>query len=127
MRNELQLRDLERFVFAAFAKRFAEGLTGRFEELFCYQWSLSECKQAFGFSLDDYLYFGGYPGAAPLISDEARWLDYMKNSIIAPSVMKDVIAMDKVTKPALMDALFTLGSSYSAQEISFREIAWPAG
>ncbi len=122
-RNELQLHViLSGSSSLLLQKGLREGLTGRFEELFCYQWSLSECKQAFGFSLDDYLYFGGYPGAAPLISDEARWLDYMKNSIIAPSVMKDVIAMDKVTKPALMDALFTLGSSYSAQEISFRKL-----
>jgi hypothetical protein len=28
---------------------------------------------AFGWDLDRYLFFGGYPGAAPLVEDEDRW------------------------------------------------------
>ncbi len=103
-------------------KGLIEGLTGRFEELKCYQWDFDECVRAFGFSLDDYLYFGGYPGAAPLINDEDRWLDYMTSSIIAPSIFKDVISLDKITKPALMEALFTLGTAYSGQEVSYRKL-----
>lgn len=99
-----------------------EALTGRFEVIPCLQWDYAECREAFGFTLDDYLYFGGYPGAAPLKSDKGRWLDYLQNSIIAPSVFKDVIALDRVTKPALMEALFTLGSAYSGQEISYRKL-----
>lgn len=103
-------------------KGLIEGLTGRFEELKCYQWDFDECMQAFGFSLEDYLYFGGYPGAAPLVSDESRWLDYMTSSIIAPSIFKDVISLGKVTKPVLMEALFTLGTAYSGQEVSYRKL-----
>lgn len=103
-------------------KGLREALTGRFEIIPCLQWDYLECAQAFGFTLDDYLYFGGYPGAAPLKSDKNRWLDYLQNSIIAPSVYKDVISLDRVTKPALMEALFTLGSAYSGQEISYRKL-----
>ncbi len=64
----------------------------------------------------------GYPGAASLKGDKERWLDYMQGSIIAPSVLKDVVALDRVTKPALMEALFALGSAYSAQEVSYRKL-----
>lgn len=103
-------------------KGLREGLTGRFEVIPCLQWNFDECADAFGFTLDEYLYFGGYPGAAPLKNDKDRWLDYVQNSIIAPSVFKDVISLDRVTKPALMDALFTLGSAYSGQEVSYRKL-----
>lgn len=99
-----------------------EALTGRFEVIPCQQWELSECKEAFGFTLDDYLFFGGYPGAAELKDDPGRWLSYMQNSIIAPSVFRDVISLDRITKPALMDALFSLGCAYSGQEVSYRKL-----
>ena len=99
-----------------------EALTGRFELLPCQQWSYEECENAFGFSLDEYLFFGGYPGAAPLREDRFRWLDYMQDSIIAPSVLRDVISLDKVAKPALMEALFSLGCAYSGQEVSYRKM-----
>ena len=68
------------------------------------------------------LFFGGYPGAAPLREDRFRWLDYMQDSIIAPSVLRDVISLDKVAKPALMEALFSLGCAYSGQEVSYRKM-----
>ncbi len=103
-------------------KGLTEGLTGRFELLQCYQWDLRECQEAFGFTLEDYLYFGGYPGAASFAGDKERWIDYMQQSVIAPSVLKDVVALDRVTKPALMEALFTLGAAYSGQEMSYRKL-----
>ena len=103
-------------------KGLQEALTGRFELHFCEQWDYSECKAVFGYSLDEYLYFGGYPGAAPLITDNQRWLNYMHNSIIAPSLTKDVIALENIHKPAVMQALFTLGAAYSGQEISYRKL-----
>lgn len=99
-----------------------EALTGRFEIIPCQQWEFPECEDAFGFSLNDFLFFGGYPGAAALKDDFFRWLDYMHDSIIAPSVLRDVIALDRITKPALMEALFSLGCAYSGQEISYRKL-----
>lgn len=103
-------------------KGLREALTGRFELHHCEQWDFEECRNAFGYSLDEYLYFGGYPGAAPLINDKERWLSYISESIIDPSISKDVIALDRVTKPALMSALFFLGAAYSGQEISYRKL-----
>lgn len=103
-------------------KGLIESLTGRFEVIRSTHWNFSECHTAFGYSLDEFLLFGGYPGAAPLINDEMRWLDYMNNAIIEPSISKDVIALDEVRKPALMERLFYLGAPYSAQELSYRKM-----
>jgi uncharacterized protein len=48
------------------ARGLTESLAGRFELLHLPHWSYAEMRAAFGWSLDEYLYFGGYPGAAPL-------------------------------------------------------------
>jgi predicted AAA+ superfamily ATPase len=103
-------------------KGLREALTGRFELLFCLQWDYLECHEAFGMTLDEYLFFGGYPGSLELRNDRGRWLQYMTNSIIGPSILKDVISMERITKPALMEALFSLGSAYSANEVSYRKL-----
>ncbi|MCI1665941.1 MAG: ATP-binding protein [Atopobiaceae bacterium] len=103
-------------------KGLTEGLTGRFELISCNQWDYPECRDAFGYTLDDYLFFGGYPGAASLRGDEGRWLGYMTNSVIAPSVTRDVVSLEAVHKPAVMERLFSLGAAYSAQELSYRKI-----
>ena len=103
-------------------KGLAESLMGRFEILYSPHWSYAECKEAFGYSLDDFLFFGGYPGAATLIKDETRWARYMSASIIEPTISLDVLMLEEVRKPALLRALFMLGSGYSAQELSFTKI-----
>ncbi len=100
----------------------AESLTGRFELIRCPHWSLSECEAAFGYGLDDYLMYGGYPGSAQFKDDDARWLDYMVDSVIEPSISKDVIALESIHKPALMRRLFYFGAPYSAQELSYRKM-----
>lgn len=99
-----------------------ESLTGRYEVIPFSHWSFGECKEAFDYSLDDYLYFGGYPGPAVLRNDRSRWLSYMNNSIIEPTLARDVLYLEEVRKPALMRALFSLGCAYSGQELSFRKI-----
>lgn len=104
-------------------KGLKEGLTGRFEVIRSTHWDYKECNEAFGYTLDEFLFFGGYPGSAPLRKNKDRWLEYMNDSIIDPSISRDVISMDEVRKPALMQRLFRLGASYSAQELSYRKIA----
>lgn len=100
----------------------AEALTGRYEIIRCTHWSLAECERAFGYDLDGFLMHGGYPGGAALLPDEQRWLDYMNDAVIEPSIARDVISLDNVRKPALMRRLFYLGAPYSAQEISLRKL-----
>lgn len=99
-----------------------ESLAGRFELLRSTHWSLAEMSEAFGYSLDDYLMFGGYPGAAILKDDVDRWREYMRDSIVESTISRDVLQMEDVRKPALMRALFELGAQYSAQEISYRKL-----
>lgn len=103
-------------------KGLTEGLTGRFEVIRSTHWSFAECREAFGYTLDEFLHFGGYPGSAPLRQDQQRWLAYMNDSVIDPSIAKDVIALDAVRKPALMRKLFQIGAPYSGQELSYRKI-----
>ncbi|HAM15136.1 MAG TPA: ATPase [Eggerthellaceae bacterium] len=100
----------------------SESLAGRFELIRCTHWSYAECREAFGFSLDEFLYFGGYPGAASLIDDESRWASYITDSIIESSIAKDVLALEDVRNPALLRRLFYLGAPYSAQEVSYRKL-----
>ena len=103
-------------------KGLTESLTGRFEILYSPHWNFTECKEAFGYSLDDFLFFGGYPGAAALIKDENRWARYIGTSIVEPTISQDILMMDEVRKPALLRSLFMLGSGYSAQELSFTKM-----
>ena len=103
-------------------KGLAESLLGRFEVLYSPHWSYAECREAFDYSLEDFLFFGGYPGAALLKKNEERWARYMGMSIIEPTISQDILMMEEVRKPALLRALFMLGSNYSTQELSFTKI-----
>ncbi|MCL2067692.1 MAG: ATP-binding protein [Treponema sp.] len=103
-------------------KGLNESMAGRFEVLFCPHWNYKECKTAFKYKLDDFLFFGGYPGAAALKNDTERWARYMGSSIVEPVISRDILQMEAVRKPALLRSLFTLGASYSAQELSYTKI-----
>ncbi len=103
-------------------KGVREGLTGRFEMLRSTHWTYRECSEAFGYSLDDFLFFGGYPGAAAFKDDKRRWLDYINDAVIDPSISKDVVCLEEVRKPELMQRLFYIGAPYSAQELSYRKL-----
>ena len=100
-----------------------ESLAGRFEIIRVGHWSYTEMKAAFGFDLNQYIYFGGYPGAVELAGTWPprwrdylpRWREYVNTSLIAPAVERDVLAMTRVDKPALLARLFELGSAYSGQ------------
>jgi predicted AAA+ superfamily ATPase len=99
-----------------------ESLAGRFENLHVPHWSYAEMQAAFGFSLEQYLYFGGYPGAAPLIKDPQRWRRYLLDSLIETTIARDVLLMTRVDKPALLRRLFELGCRYSGQVLSYTKM-----
>lgn len=99
-------------------KGLSESLSGRFELLRMSHWTYQEMHDAFGLSLDQYIYFGGYPGSATFIGDEKRWRRYIKDSLVAPAIEKDVIGTAIIYKPALMSQLFNLGCSYSGELLS---------
>lgn len=103
-------------------KGLTESLAGRFELIRMPHWSLQEMRDAFGVSLDEYIYFGGYPGPAHMINDERRWRKYIKDSLVAPAIEKDVIMTSNIYKPALMKQLFEVGCSYSAEILSLTKM-----
>lgn len=99
-----------------------ESLAGRYELIEMEHWSYSEMREAFGMTIDQYIYYGGYPGAFSLIEDEKRWRKYMHDAIIEPAITKDVLITKRVMKPALLRQLFLLGCSYSGELLSFNKI-----
>ena len=99
-----------------------ESLAGRFETMYISHWSFSEMREAFGWNAEQFAWYGGFPGAASLISDESRWKSYVNNSLAETSISKDILMMSRVDKPALMRRLFDLGCSYSGQMLSFNKI-----
>ena len=99
-----------------------ESLAGRFELIRMPHWSYSEMREAFDFSLEEYIYYGGYPGAAPLIHSGTRWRRYVQDSIIAPAIDKDVFMTKKILKPALLRQLFEMGCGYSGELLSFNKM-----
>lgn len=103
-------------------KGLTESLAGRFETFYLGHWSFTEMQSAFGWSIEQYIYFGGYPGSALLINDEERWKSYIKDSLIETSISKDILMLTRVDKPALMKRLFELGCLYSGQILSYTKI-----
>jgi predicted AAA+ superfamily ATPase len=99
-----------------------ESLAGRFEMLPVGHWSFTEMHDAFGFTLDRYVFFGGYPGAAPLSGDPARWARYVKDALIETTLARDVLLLTRVDKPALLRQLFELGCRYSGQVLSYTKM-----
>jgi hypothetical protein len=105
-------------------KGMTESLAGRFEMIPITHWSYSEMKESFGWSIDEYLYFGGYPGAAPLANkeDSTRWTNYINDSLIEMTISRDILLMTQINKPVLLRRLFQLGSMYSGQILSYSKI-----
>lgn len=104
------------------AQGLTESLAGRFELLHLPHWSFAEMRAAFGFSLDQYLFYGGYPGAAPLARQPQRWARYIADSLIETSISRDVLLLTRVDKPALLRRLFELACRYSGQALSYTKM-----
>jgi len=102
----------------------SESLMGRFELLRMTHWSYSEMRDCFGFSLDQYVYFGGYPGPAPWVlqGNEHRWRDEVIHSLIEPNLVKDILALARIEKPAVLRQLFQLGCTYSGQIVALTKM-----
>ena len=103
-------------------KGLTESLDGRFELIRMTHWSYDEMHEAFGMSLDEYIYYGGYPGAVSLISDVERWQNYIGSAIVDATINKDILQNNIVMKPALLRQTFELGATYSSRELSLTKM-----
>jgi predicted AAA+ superfamily ATPase len=99
-----------------------ESLAGRFEIIPAPHWSFAEMKEAFGWNLEQFVFFGSYPGAAPLIGEPERWQRYVVESLIETSISRDILLMTRVDKPALLRRLFQLACDYSGQILSYQKM-----
>ena len=99
-----------------------ESLAGRYELIRMPHWSYSEMHEAFDLDIDQYIYYGGYPGGSMYIKEERRWHRYIKDSIVTPAIEKDVLRTKIIYKPALMKQLFELGCAYSGEELSLNKM-----
>lgn len=103
-------------------KGLSESLAGRFEEIRMSHWSYNEMRECFGFSVDQYLFYGGYPGAAPLINDADRFEQYIQSAIIDATINKDILMDSPISKPALLKQTFELGAAYSGNLLSLNKM-----
>lgn len=103
-------------------KGLSESLAGRFEEIRMSHWSYTEMNAAFDLSLEQYIFFGGYPGAASLIGDEERFQQYIQSAIIEATINKDILMDTPIGKPALLRQTFELGAAYSGEILSINKM-----
>ena len=99
-----------------------ESLAGRYESIYLSHWTFTEMNAAFGWTPEQFAWFGGYPGSAELINDEERWKSYVANALIETSISKDILMLTRVDKPALMKKLFEMGCLYSGQILSYTKL-----
>jgi len=100
----------------------SESLAGRFEVISAPHWSFAEMHKGFGWDVEQFIYFGAYPGAAPLVDDPDRWRRYIMDSLIETSISRDILLMTRVDKPALLRRLFQLSCDYSGQILSYQKM-----
>jgi hypothetical protein len=99
-----------------------ESLAGRFELLHLPHWAFAEMRKAFGWSVEEYIFYGGYPGAAPLIREPKRWARYVLDALVETTISRDVLLLTRVDKPALLRRLFELACRYSGQVLSYTKM-----
>lgn len=99
-----------------------ESLTGRFFLYRCPHWQYREMHKAFGWSLEQWLFYGGYPGTAELIENEEIWSSYVRDSLIETVLAKDILQLQTVAKPALLRHLFLLSCTVPAQVLSYTKM-----
>jgi predicted AAA+ superfamily ATPase len=99
-----------------------ESVAGRFEVIAVPHWSFTEMREAFGWNLEQYIFYGAYPGAAGLISNPERWRRYIQDSLIETTLSRDILLLTRVDKPALLRRLFHLGCAYSGQILSYQKM-----
>jgi len=97
-------------------------LAGRFELTRVHHWTFAELQAAFGYDLDRYLRFGGYPGSVPFEDDPERWYAYLKDSIVEAVIGRDILQNRRIANPALFRQAFEILCGYPAQEVSYTKL-----
>jgi hypothetical protein len=99
-----------------------ESLAGRFEVIRLSHWGFAEMRTAFGWDIERFVLFGGYPGAARLTDEWERWRAYILDSLVETALSRDILLLQRIEKPALLRQLFRLGCDYSGQVVSYQKL-----
>ncbi|MCQ2310673.1 MAG: AAA family ATPase [Paludibacteraceae bacterium] len=99
-----------------------ESLAGRFELIHVPHWDFQEMRNAFDLSLEQFIYFGSYPGAVKLMKEEQRWRHYIRQSIVNPAIEKDVLMTKRILKPALLRQVFDISANHSGELLALNKI-----
>src|SRR3989338_4643406 len=103
-------------------KKLPESLAGRFEIIRFTHWSYMECREAFGCGLEDYLFYGSYPGGYALMNEETRWKQFVTDSLVETAITRDIMFLADVQKPVLLRKLLYLGCEFGGQVLSYGKI-----
>ena len=103
-------------------KGLSESLAGRFFLYHCPHWQYLEMKAAFGWDLQQWVFFGGYPGVVDLVGDHEIWSRYVTDSLIETVLAKDILQLHTVAKPALLRHFFLLACGAPAQILSYTKM-----
>lgn len=103
-------------------KGLSESLTGRFEASYFPYWTYGECHRTFKATLSDYIRIGGYPKSYEFIDDKERLENYIQNSILEPTLGRDILVLHSIDKPALLRQLFWYISRLPSQIVSYEKI-----
>ena len=105
-------------------KGISESLLGRFYPMDIPHWSYSEMKEAFGFSVDDYIFYGGYPGAASYAGPDQylEWKNYVQTAVIDGNLERDIFELIEIHYPDVMDQVFKIGAHASSQLMDIKKV-----
>lgn len=103
-------------------KGLSESLMGRFEVIKMPHWSFTECKECFNIDLEQYIYYGAYPGAMDFMNNHDRWQNYINSSIVDATINHDILFDTPISKPALLRQTFELAADYSGQQVSLTKM-----
>jgi len=85
-------------------------------------WSYAEIQERFGWTLDQYIYFGGYPRTAEMLANEEGWRAFLLEQVIETALARDVLLSAQVAKPSLLRSFFRLACTHSAEVLSFQKM-----
>ena len=103
-------------------KGLTETLAGRFELIRAEHWNYQEAQSVFGQSVAEFIEFGCYPGAVPLLADISRWGAYVRDAIVEPALGRDLLQLHPVASPALLRQVFGAAVALPAQVLSLPKL-----
>ena len=99
-----------------------ESLAGRFFLYPFLHWSFKEMHLLSDWTLNEWIYFGGYPGAAVFRNQEDKWKSYVADSLVETAIARDVLGSKRIAKPALLHQLFGLAVTHPARILSYNKM-----